>query len=137
PWASTCGPTRPAAAHEASWPRRPRSKTVTLRPSRARLHATEPPIIPPPIIRTFMLVIQHSGWQECIELPGCEQIGRAECPLGGREDNIVGGRDAPPHQEASAMAKVMKGLDTKLIHAGEPEERIAGAVVMPIFQSST
>jgi cystathionine beta-lyase/cystathionine gamma-synthase len=31
----------------------------------------------------------------------------------------------------------MKGLDTKLIHAGEPEELIGGAVTMPIFQSST
>jgi len=28
-------------------------------------------------------------------------------------------------------------LDTKLIHAGEPEPRIEGAVAMPIFQSST
>ena len=35
------------------------------------------------------------------------------------------------------MAKLMKGLDTKLIHAGEPEEHIGGAVTMPIFQSST
>jgi len=35
------------------------------------------------------------------------------------------------------MAKLMKGLDTKLIHAGEPEELIGGAVTMPIFQSST
>ena len=29
------------------------------------------------------------------------------------------------------------GLETKLIHAGEPEPRIEGAVAMPIFQSST
>jgi len=35
------------------------------------------------------------------------------------------------------MAKLMKGLDTKLIHAGEPEQLIGGAVTMPIFQSST
>ena len=28
-------------------------------------------------------------------------------------------------------------LNTKLIHAGEPEERYGGAVSMPIFQSST
>jgi cystathionine beta-lyase/cystathionine gamma-synthase len=35
------------------------------------------------------------------------------------------------------MAKLMQGLDTKLIHAGEPEELIGGAVTMPIFQSST
>src|SRR6266542_2329641 len=28
-------------------------------------------------------------------------------------------------------------LDTQLIHAGEPEPRIEGAVGMPIFQSST
>jgi cystathionine beta-lyase/cystathionine gamma-synthase len=35
------------------------------------------------------------------------------------------------------MAKRMKGLDTKLIHGGEPEQRIGGAVTLPIFQSST
>lgn len=29
------------------------------------------------------------------------------------------------------------GFDTKLIHAGEPEPRIRGSVVMPIFQSAT
>ena len=28
-------------------------------------------------------------------------------------------------------------IDTKLIHAGEPEKRFGGAVSMPIFQSST
>jgi len=33
------------------------------------------------------------------------------------------------------MTKVFKSLETKLIHAGEPEPRIAGAVSMPIFQS--
>ncbi len=35
------------------------------------------------------------------------------------------------------MARRIKGLDTKLIHAGEPEPLIAGAVAMPIFQSAT
>src|SRR6266446_5658516 len=35
------------------------------------------------------------------------------------------------------MARLIKGLDTKLIHAGEPEPLISGAVTMPIFQSST
>jgi cystathionine beta-lyase/cystathionine gamma-synthase len=35
------------------------------------------------------------------------------------------------------MAKIVKGLETKLIHAGEPEPLIGGAVTMPIFQSST
>jgi cystathionine beta-lyase/cystathionine gamma-synthase len=35
------------------------------------------------------------------------------------------------------MAKGYKYLETKLIHAGEPEPRIGGAVSMPIFQSST
>jgi len=35
------------------------------------------------------------------------------------------------------MARLIKGLDTKLIHAGEPEPLIGGAVTMPIFQSST
>ena len=35
------------------------------------------------------------------------------------------------------MARLIKGLDTKLIHAGEPEPLIGGAVVTPIFQSST
>ena len=28
-------------------------------------------------------------------------------------------------------------FDTLLVHAGEPRPRIAGAVVMPVFQSST
>ncbi len=31
----------------------------------------------------------------------------------------------------------MPKLDTRMIHAGEPEPKIRGAVVMPIFQSST
>jgi cystathionine beta-lyase/cystathionine gamma-synthase len=35
------------------------------------------------------------------------------------------------------MDKPMKGINTQLIHAGEPEPRIEGAVSMPIFQSST
>ena len=35
------------------------------------------------------------------------------------------------------MEKPMGGIDTRLIHAGEPEPRIEGAVSMPIFQSST
>ena len=35
------------------------------------------------------------------------------------------------------MAKVYEHLETKLIHAGEPEPLINGAVSMPIFQSST
>jgi len=35
------------------------------------------------------------------------------------------------------MAKVYKHIETKLIHAGEPEPLICGAVSMPIFQSST
>ena len=35
------------------------------------------------------------------------------------------------------MARLIKGLETKLIHAGEPEPLIEGAVAMPIFQSST
>ena len=35
------------------------------------------------------------------------------------------------------MAKQYDHLETKLIHAGEPEPRIGGAVSMPIFQSST
>jgi cystathionine beta-lyase/cystathionine gamma-synthase len=34
------------------------------------------------------------------------------------------------------MKKVFKNLETKLIHAGEPEPRILGAVAMPIFQSA-
>src|SRR5262245_45541012 len=28
-----------------------------------------------------------------------------------------------------------RGIDTQLIHAGEPEPRIHGAVAMPVFQS--
>jgi cystathionine beta-lyase/cystathionine gamma-synthase len=35
------------------------------------------------------------------------------------------------------MTKTYQSLETKLIHAGEPEPRIQGAVVMPIFQSAT
>ena len=35
------------------------------------------------------------------------------------------------------MSKMMKRLETKLIHAGEPENTILGAVNLPIFQSST
>lgn len=34
------------------------------------------------------------------------------------------------------MVKNFKHLETKLIHAGEPEPRISGAVSMPIFQSA-
>ncbi len=34
------------------------------------------------------------------------------------------------------MAKNFKHIDTKLIHAGEPEPRIMGAVSIPIFQSA-
>ncbi len=29
------------------------------------------------------------------------------------------------------------GFETKVIHAGEPTPRIGGAVVLPVFQSST
>jgi len=35
------------------------------------------------------------------------------------------------------MTKVCKHLETKLIHAGEPEPLVSGAVSMPIFQSAT
>src|ERR1700687_662214 len=35
------------------------------------------------------------------------------------------------------MASPTYRIDTQLIHAGEPAERILGAVSMPIFQSST
>ena len=35
------------------------------------------------------------------------------------------------------MAKAYKRLETKLIHAGEPDPPIEGAVSMPIFQSAT
>ncbi|MBW2059418.1 MAG: aminotransferase class I/II-fold pyridoxal phosphate-dependent enzyme [Deltaproteobacteria bacterium] len=34
------------------------------------------------------------------------------------------------------MARTYKHLETKLIHAGEPEPRISGSVSMPIFQSA-
>jgi cystathionine beta-lyase/cystathionine gamma-synthase len=34
------------------------------------------------------------------------------------------------------MVKTAKRLETKVIHAGEPEPRINGAVVMPIFQTA-
>ena len=35
------------------------------------------------------------------------------------------------------MEKMVKGLETKLIHSGEPSPLIEGAVSMPIFQSAT
>jgi cystathionine beta-lyase/cystathionine gamma-synthase len=35
------------------------------------------------------------------------------------------------------MSETYKYIDTKLIHSGEPEPRVEGAVSMPIFQSST
>jgi cystathionine beta-lyase/cystathionine gamma-synthase len=35
------------------------------------------------------------------------------------------------------MGELKQGLETRLIHAGEPSPRIEGAVSMPIFQSST
>ncbi len=35
------------------------------------------------------------------------------------------------------MTKPLRHIETKLIHAGEPEPLIMGAVSMPIFQSST
>ena len=35
------------------------------------------------------------------------------------------------------MSKKDMSFDTKLIHAGEPDPRIEGAVSVPIFQSST
>jgi cystathionine beta-lyase/cystathionine gamma-synthase len=35
------------------------------------------------------------------------------------------------------MSKTYKHLETKLIHAGEPDPLINGAVSMPVFQSST
>jgi len=35
------------------------------------------------------------------------------------------------------MGRIDRAIDTKLIHAGEPEPLIQGAVSMPIFQSST
>lgn len=35
------------------------------------------------------------------------------------------------------MARLIRGIESKLIHGGEPEPRIEGAVTTPIFQSST
>jgi cystathionine beta-lyase/cystathionine gamma-synthase len=35
------------------------------------------------------------------------------------------------------MSRSLGRMETRLIHAGEPERKIAGAVTMPIFQSST
>src|SRR5580658_5815965 len=35
------------------------------------------------------------------------------------------------------MARIIKGIESKLIHSGEPQPRIEGAVSTPIFQSST
>jgi cystathionine beta-lyase/cystathionine gamma-synthase len=36
----------------------------------------------------------------------------------------------------TAMAKTFRSIQTKLVHAGEPEPRLAGAVVTPIFQTA-
>jgi len=41
------------------------------------------------------------------------------------------------NKEDLFVAKSYKHIETKLIHAGEPEPLICGAVSMPIFQSST
>src|SRR5271156_3841610 len=38
---------------------------------------------------------------------------------------------------AKVTPKVVRAIETKLIHAGEPDPLIGGAVAMPIFQSST
>src|SRR5713101_6578851 len=38
---------------------------------------------------------------------------------------------------AKVIPKVVRAIETKLIHAGEPDPRIGGAVAMPIFQSAT
>ena len=35
------------------------------------------------------------------------------------------------------MAKQAAGIETLLIHAGEPKVRVEGAVTLPVFQSST
>ena len=35
------------------------------------------------------------------------------------------------------MPKTYTDLNTKIIHAGEPDPRICGAVSLPIFQSAT
>src|SRR5258708_24417986 len=40
-------------------------------------------------------------------------------------------------RRSAHMARLIKGFDTKLIHAGEPEPLLGRAVTMPIFQSST
>lgn len=37
----------------------------------------------------------------------------------------------------TVVGMVGRSIDTKLIHAGEPRERVLGSVSMPIFQSST
>jgi len=46
-------------------------------------------------------------------------------------------RNIGQNKEDPFMTKVYKHLETKLIHAGEPEPLISGAVSMPIFQSAT
>ncbi|MFN8006996.1 MAG: aminotransferase class I/II-fold pyridoxal phosphate-dependent enzyme [Terriglobia bacterium] len=42
----------------------------------------------------------------------------------------------PLYQELLIMAKAYRRIESKLIHAGEPEPRIEGAVAMPIFQTA-
>ena len=38
---------------------------------------------------------------------------------------------------AASKHRPQHRLDTRLVHAGEPSPRLAGAVVAPIFQSAT
>src|SRR5262249_35542775 len=57
-------------------------------------------------------------------------------PRGSPDRAPRGGGGGESSREA-AMSKTFRSLETKLIHAGEPEPRIGGAVAMPIFQSAT
>src|SRR5258708_21603066 len=51
----------------------------------------------------------------------------------------AGGIGPVPRRNAMAkvIPKVIRAIETKLIHAGEPDPRIGGAVAMPIFKSAT
>src|SRR5262249_54203999 len=66
---------------------------------------------------------------------GCHlYASRARARRRGRVRAVRGG--ARRRSERPPMKREFENLDTKLIHAGEPDPRVAGAVVMPVFQSA-
>src|ERR1041384_5988256 len=54
-----------------------------------------------------------------------------------RARTLLRGEETTKGTRGTKGSTGMSRLETKLIHAGEPEPRIHGAVSMPIFQSAT